>query len=97
MKDRLEALIDEMLESGIGLDEALGEFEKRFLQTALARTGISARPRNWFTFTATPWREKSLNTSSRGGRPERSQFISSRFCDSSIGAVSRSSKAAQKI
>jgi len=38
VKDRLEALIDEMLESGIGLDEALGEFEKRFLQTALART-----------------------------------------------------------
>ena len=38
MKDRLEALVGEMLARGIRLDEALEEFEKRFLQTALART-----------------------------------------------------------
>ena len=38
MKARLEALVDEMLECGIRLDEALKEFEKRFLQAALART-----------------------------------------------------------
>ncbi len=38
VKDRLEALIEEMLVRGIRLDEALGEFEKRFLQTVLART-----------------------------------------------------------
>ena len=38
MKDRLEALIEEMLDRGIRLDEALEEFEKRFLQTALVRT-----------------------------------------------------------
>ena len=38
MKDRLEALIEQMLDRGVRLDEALEEFEKRFLQTALART-----------------------------------------------------------
>jgi len=38
VKERLEALIEEMLKRGIRLDEALEEFEKRFLHTALART-----------------------------------------------------------
>jgi Fis family transcriptional regulator, factor for inversion stimulation protein len=37
MRDRLEALIDEMLDGQIMLDEALSEFEKLYIQKALAR------------------------------------------------------------
>jgi transcriptional regulator with PAS, ATPase and Fis domain len=37
MRDRLEALIDEMLDGQIMLDEALTEFEKLYIQKALAR------------------------------------------------------------
>ena len=37
MRDHLEALIDEMLDGQIMLDEALAEFEKVFIQKALAR------------------------------------------------------------
>ncbi len=37
MRARLEALIDEMLDGHIMLDEALAEFEKVFIQKALAR------------------------------------------------------------
>ncbi|MFQ5778482.1 MAG: helix-turn-helix domain-containing protein [Terriglobia bacterium] len=35
MKDELEALIHQMVDRGILLDEALAEFEKRFIQRAL--------------------------------------------------------------
>ena len=38
MKELLEALVAEMLEQKVRLGNALEEFEKRFIQTALART-----------------------------------------------------------
>ena len=38
MKEKLESLVSEMIERRIYLDEALNEFEKRFIQTALAQT-----------------------------------------------------------
>ena len=38
MKEKLESLVAEMIERQIHLDEALGEFEKRFIQTVLAKT-----------------------------------------------------------
>ena len=38
VKEKLEALVVEMIERHIYLDEALGEFEKRFIQTALSKT-----------------------------------------------------------
>ena len=38
MKEKLEALVAEMIERRIYLDEAVGEFEKRFIQTALTKT-----------------------------------------------------------
>ena len=37
MRIRLEALIDEMLDGQIMLDEAVSEFEKLYIQKALAR------------------------------------------------------------
>jgi DNA-binding NtrC family response regulator len=37
MRARLEALIDDMLDGQIMLDEALSEFEKLYIQKALAR------------------------------------------------------------
>jgi len=37
MRARLEALIDEMLDGRIMLDEAVAEFEKLYIQKALAR------------------------------------------------------------
>ncbi len=37
MRNRLEALIDEMLDGQIMLDEALAEFEKLYIQKALLR------------------------------------------------------------
>lgn len=37
MRARLEALIDEMLDGQIMLDEALSEFEKLYIQKALSR------------------------------------------------------------
>ena len=38
VKERLEDLVEEMLKRGIRLEDATEEFEKRFIQTALART-----------------------------------------------------------
>lgn len=37
MRDQLEALIDEMLDGQILLDEAVAEFEKLYIEKALAR------------------------------------------------------------
>jgi DNA-binding NtrC family response regulator len=37
MRSKLEALIDEMLEGRILLDEAVGEFEKVYIQKALQK------------------------------------------------------------
>lgn len=39
MKEKLESLVSEMLERRIYLDEALGEFERKFIQNALTKTG----------------------------------------------------------
>ncbi|PWT79721.1 MAG: hypothetical protein C5B44_06425 [Acidobacteria bacterium] len=39
MRSRLEALIDEMLDGQILLDEALREFERLYIQKALTRNG----------------------------------------------------------
>ena len=39
MREKLESLVTEMIEKRIYLEEALTEFEKRFIQTALAKTG----------------------------------------------------------
>ena len=38
MKERLEALAAEMLEQKVRLTDALEEFERRFIQTALSRS-----------------------------------------------------------
>jgi len=38
MKDQLEGLVAQMVERGILFDEAIGEFEKRFIKRALERT-----------------------------------------------------------
>ena len=38
MKDQLEGLVAQMVDKGILFDEAVGEFEKRFIKRALDRT-----------------------------------------------------------
>ena len=38
VKEKLESLVAEMIERRIYLDEAMGEFEKRFIQNALVKT-----------------------------------------------------------
>ena len=38
MKDQLESLIGQMVERGILFDEAVGEFEKKFIKRVLDRT-----------------------------------------------------------
>ena len=38
MKEKLESLVTEMIERRIYLDEALDEFEKKFIQSALTKT-----------------------------------------------------------
>ncbi len=38
MKEKLESLVAEMVERRIYLDEALDEFEKKFIQSALTKT-----------------------------------------------------------
>ncbi len=37
MKDQLEGLVNQMVERGILFDEAVGEFEKRFIKRVLDR------------------------------------------------------------
>ena len=37
MKDQLEGLVSQMVERGILFDEAVGEFEKRFIKRVLDR------------------------------------------------------------
>ncbi len=39
MKEKLESLVIEMIERRIFLGEAVDEFEKKFIQNALTRTG----------------------------------------------------------
>lgn len=38
MRDQLEGLVTQMVERGILFDEAVGEFEKRFIKRVLDRT-----------------------------------------------------------
>ena len=38
MRDQLEGLVVQMVERGILFDEAVGEFEKRFIKRVLERT-----------------------------------------------------------
>jgi len=38
VKEKLESLVAEMIERRIYLDEAISEFEKKFIQTALTKT-----------------------------------------------------------
>ena len=38
MKEKLESLVTEMVERRIYLDEAVDEFEKKFIQSALTKT-----------------------------------------------------------
>ena len=38
MKEKLETLVAEMIDRRIFLEEAVQEFEKRFIQTALSKT-----------------------------------------------------------
>jgi DNA-binding NtrC family response regulator len=38
VKEKLESLVTEMIERRIFLEEALSEFEKRFIQAALTKT-----------------------------------------------------------
>jgi len=38
MKDQLEGLVAQMVDRGIRFDEAVGEFEKRFIKRALEQT-----------------------------------------------------------
>ena len=38
MKDQLEGLVAQMVDRGILFDEAIGEFEKRFIKRVLERT-----------------------------------------------------------
>jgi len=38
VKDQLEGLVNQMVERGILFDEAIGEFEKRFIKRVLDRT-----------------------------------------------------------
>lgn len=38
MKEKLELLVSEMIEKRILLDEAVGAFEKKFIQAALTQT-----------------------------------------------------------
>jgi two-component system nitrogen regulation response regulator GlnG len=38
MRDQLESLVGQMVERGILFDEAVGEFEKRFIRRVLERT-----------------------------------------------------------
>lgn len=37
MKDQLEALINQMIEHGVGYEDAVGEFEKRFIKKVLEK------------------------------------------------------------
>jgi DNA-binding NtrC family response regulator len=38
VKDQLESLIGQMVDGGIRLEEAVGEFEKKFIRRALERS-----------------------------------------------------------
>ena len=78
MRARLEALIDEMLDGQIMLDEALAEFEKLYIQKALSRhkdhlsrtAGILGIHRNTLSKRVSIYRKQELASRPvrRGGR-----------------------------
>jgi DNA-binding NtrC family response regulator len=78
MRARLEALIDEMLDGQIMLDEALAEFEKLYIQKALARhkehlsrtAGILGIHRNTLSKRVSAYRkqERASRPAKRSGR-----------------------------
>ncbi|HLL71360.1 MAG TPA: helix-turn-helix domain-containing protein [Pyrinomonadaceae bacterium] len=81
MRTRLEALIDEMLDGQIMLDEAVAEFEKLYIQKALARhkehlsrtAATLGIHRNTLSKRVATYRtqERSLNASRTKGRTDR--------------------------
>ena len=53
MKDQLEGLVSQMVERGILFDEAVGEFEKRFIKRVLDRVdGNQSRAAHVWEFIA---------------------------------------------
>ena len=65
MRDQLEGLVGQMVERGILFDEAVGEFEKRFIKRVLdnaQRQPVPRRETPW-AFTATRSAARSPNTS----------------------------------
>jgi DNA-binding NtrC family response regulator len=79
MRARLEALIDEMLDGQIMLDEAVAEFEKLYIQKALARhkehlsrtAGILGIHRNTLSKRVATYRKQERATSRPPKRPTR--------------------------
>jgi len=64
MKDQLEGLVSQMVERGILFEEALGEFEKKFIKRTLERArAINAAPPRCSAFTAIPSAVRSVNIS----------------------------------
>lgn len=79
MRARLEALIDEMLDGQIMLDEAVAEFEKLYIQKALARhkehlsrtAGILGIHRNTLSKRVATYRKQERPASRSVKRPVR--------------------------
>lgn len=79
MRARLEALIDEMLDGQIMLDEAVAEFEKLYIQKALARhkehlsrtAGILGIHRNTLSKRVATYRKQERPANRSAKRPVR--------------------------
>lgn len=79
MRARLEALIDEMLDGQIMLDEAVAEFEKLYIQKALARhkehlsrtAGILGIHRNTLSKRVATYRKQERPANRSAKRPIR--------------------------
>lgn len=79
MRARLEALIDEMLDGQIMLDEAVAEFEKLYIQKALARhkehlsrtAGVLGIHRNTLSKRVASYRTQERATNRSAKRPSR--------------------------
>lgn len=79
MRARLEALIEEMLDGQIMLDEAVAEFEKLYIQKALARhkehlsrtAGILGIHRNTLSKRVAVYRKQERAANRSAKRPTR--------------------------
>jgi DNA-binding NtrC family response regulator len=79
MRERLEALIDEMLDGRIMLDEAMSEFEKLYIQKALLRhkdhlsrtAGVLGIHRNTLSKRAAAYRAQERASRPAKKRPSR--------------------------